>query len=142
MSLSLSLSVPVCLSVCLSHSLSLSHTHIHIDYAYERNMVFMFMILDYFALHDNLNPIHFPSSDIISFFFMADLEFYYMYFFFFFLFLLDIFFIYISNAILKAPYTLPTHALLPYPPTPTSWPWCSRVLGLIKFARPRDLSSQ
>jgi hypothetical protein len=24
--------------------------------------------------------------------------------------------------------------LLPYPPTPTSWPWCSPVLGHIKFA--------
>jgi hypothetical protein len=34
-------------------------------------------------------------------------------------FLLDIFFIYISNAIPKVPYTT---ALLPYPPTPTSWP--------------------
>ena len=32
-------------------------------------------------------------------------------------------------------------ALLPYPPTPTSWPWCSSVLGHIKFARPRGLSS-
>jgi hypothetical protein len=36
-------------------------------------------------------------------------------------FLLGIFFIYISNAISKSPlYPLP--ALLPYPPTPTSWP--------------------
>ena len=25
-------------------------------------------------------------------------------------------------------------ALLPYPPTPTSWPWCSPVLEHIKFA--------
>jgi hypothetical protein len=55
-------------------------------------------------------------------------------------FLLGIFFIYISNAILKVPYTLPT--LLPYPPTPTSWPWCSPVLGHIKFAIPRGFSSQ
>jgi hypothetical protein len=31
---------------------------------------------------------------------------------------------------------------LPYPPTPNSWLWCSPVLGHIKFARPRDLSSQ
>jgi hypothetical protein len=38
------------------------------------------------------------------------------------------------------PYPLP--ALLPYPPTPTSWPWCSPVLGHIKFARPRGLFSQ
>jgi hypothetical protein len=57
--------------------------------------------------------------------------------------LLDIFFIYISNAILKVPYTLPsTPALLPYPPTPTSWFWHSSVLGHIIFARPRGLSSQ
>ena len=40
------------------------------------------------------------------------------------------FFIYISNAIPKVPYTLPP-TLLPYPPTPTSWPWCSPVLGHI-----------
>jgi hypothetical protein len=52
------------------------------------------------------------------------------------LFLLAIFFIYISNAIPKVPYTLP-HALLPYPPTPASWPWRSPVLGHIIFARPR-----
>jgi hypothetical protein len=51
------------------------------------------------------------------------------------LFLLDIFFIYISNAIPKAPYTLPT--LLPNPPTPASWPWCSPVLGHMIFTRPR-----
>jgi hypothetical protein len=56
-------------------------------------------------------------------------------------FLLDIFFIYNSNAILKVPYTLPS-AMLPYPPTPTSWPWRSPVLRHIKFARPRGLSSQ
>jgi hypothetical protein len=37
---------------------------------------------------------------------------------------------------------LPPPALLPYPPTPTSWPWHSPVLGHIKFARPRGLSSQ
>jgi hypothetical protein len=36
----------------------------------------------------------------------------------------------------------PPLALLPYPPTPTSWPWRSPVLGHIKFARPRGLSSQ
>ena len=59
-----------------------------------------------------------------------------MFIFFFFQFLLGIFFLYISNAIPKVPHTLP------YPPTTTSWPWCSPVLGHIKFARPRDLSSQ
>ena len=41
----------------------------------------------------------------------------------------------------KVPNTLP-RALLPYPSTPTSWPWHSPVLGHIKFARPRGLSSQ
>jgi hypothetical protein len=59
--------------------------------------------------------------------------------FFFSFFFLDIFFIYISNAIPKVPYTTP---LLPYPLTPTSWPWLSPVLGHIKFARPKVLSSQ
>jgi hypothetical protein len=34
---------------------------------------------------------------------------------------LGIFFIYISNAIPKVPHNPP----LPYPPTPTSWPWWS-----------------
>jgi hypothetical protein len=36
----------------------------------------------------------------------------------------------------------PPSALLPYPPTSTSWPWHSLVLGHIKFAIPRGLSSQ
>ena len=31
---------------------------------------------------------------------------------------------------------------LPYPPTPTSWPWRSPVLGHIKFASPMGLSLQ
>jgi hypothetical protein len=48
-----------------------------------------------------------------------------------------IFFIYISNAIPKVPYTLPPPALLPSPPTPASWSWHSHVLGQIIFARPR-----
>jgi hypothetical protein len=30
-------------------------------------------------------------------------------------------------------------ALLPYPPTPASWPWHSTVLGHINFAIPRGL---
>jgi hypothetical protein len=55
-------------------------------------------------------------------------------------FLLDIYFIYISNAISKVPYTCLTPLL--YIPTPTSWPWCPPVLGHIKFARARGLSSQ
>ena len=38
--------------------------------------------------------------------------------------------------------TPPPPALLPYSPTPTSWPWSSPVLGHTKFARPRGLSSQ
>jgi hypothetical protein len=60
----------------------------------------------------------------------------------FFNFLLDIFFIYISNAIPKVSYTLP-------PPRPASLPTHSHFLALafpilrhIKFARPRDPSSQ
>jgi hypothetical protein len=36
----------------------------------------------------------------------------------------------------------PPPALLPYPPTPSSWPWHSPVLRHIKFAIPRGLSSQ
>jgi hypothetical protein len=36
----------------------------------------------------------------------------------------------------------PPSTLLPYPPTPASWPWLSPVLRHIKFARPRNLSSQ
>jgi len=56
------------------------------------------------------------------------------------LFLLGIFFIYISNAIPKVPHTLSPQ--LPYPPTPTSWPWHSPVLRHIKFARPMGLSFQ
>jgi hypothetical protein len=51
-----------------------------------------------------------------------------------FFFKLDIYFIYISNAIPKVPDTL-LHS-----PTPTSWPWCSPVLTHIKFARPMGLS--
>jgi hypothetical protein len=51
-------------------------------------------------------------------------------------FLLDIFFIYISNAIPKVPYTTtttttpppPPRALLPNPPIPAVWPWHSPVL--------------
>jgi hypothetical protein len=52
--------------------------------------------------------------------------------------LLGIYFIYISNVIPKVPNTLPRP--LPYPPTPTSWPWLSPVLRHIKFAQPMGLS--
>ena len=59
------------------------------------------------------------------------------------LFLLDIFFIYISNAVLfpsfcsESPlYPPPTQ--IPKPPTFASWPWYSPVLGHIIFARPRS----
>jgi hypothetical protein len=45
--------------------------------------------------------------------------------------LLDIFFIYISNALSKAP--IPSPTLLLNPPTPASWPWHSPVLGLVSF---------
>jgi hypothetical protein len=54
--------------------------------------------------------------------------------------LLDIFFIYISNAILRVPYTLPPPCSPTYP-TPASWPWHSPLLGHIKFEIPRGLSS-
>ena len=39
---------------------------------------------------------------------------------------------------------IPTPSLrpAPLPPTPASWPWYSPVLGYIKFAIPRGLSSQ
>jgi hypothetical protein len=57
---------------------------------------------------------------------------------FFFIFKLGIFFIYISNVITKFSQTLPPP--LPYPPTPTSWPWRSPVLRHIKFARLMGLS--
>ena len=40
----------------------------------------------------------------------------------------------------KFPILSPT--LLPYSPTPTSWPWRSPVLGHIKFVRPKGLSFQ
>jgi hypothetical protein len=60
----------------------------------------------------------------------------------FFNFLLDVFFIYISNAIpfpsfLSESPLYPPPTLLPNPPTPASWPWHSPVLGHIIFARPR-----
>jgi hypothetical protein len=60
---------------------------------------------------------------------------------FFFYFLLDIFFIYISNAILEVPYTSPPCP----PPLPTHSHFLALafpVLGHIKFAIPRGFSSQ
>jgi hypothetical protein len=51
--------------------------------------------------------------------------------------LLDTFFIYISDAILKFPYTLPPPCSPIQSPTPNSWPWHSPVLGHIIFARPK-----
>ena len=48
---------------------------------------------------------------------------------FFLFFKLDIFFIYILNAIPKAPYALP-QTLLSNPPTPASWPWHSPYWGI------------
>jgi hypothetical protein len=65
----------------------------------------------------------------LHFFFFFDITF----------FKLGIFFLYISNYIPKVPHTLPP---LPYPPTPTSWPQRSPLLGHIKFAQPMGLSSQ
>ena len=59
--------------------------------------------------------------------------------FFFCTFLLNIFFIYISNFKCYPESSLyPPPALLPYPPTPSSWPWHSPVLRHIKFAIPSD----
>jgi hypothetical protein len=55
------------------------------------------------------------------------------------IFLLGIFLVYIFNAIPKVPHTQPP---IPYPPTPPFWPWCSPVLGHIKFASPIGLSLQ
>jgi hypothetical protein len=52
-------------------------------------------------------------------------------------FLLGIFFLYISNAIPKDPYTLPPPALLLNPPTTASLHWHSPVLGHMIFTRPR-----
>ena len=39
-------------------------------------------------------------------------------------------------------FPIPSPALLPYPPTPSSWAWCSPVLGHIKCIRPRGLMQQ
>jgi hypothetical protein len=52
------------------------------------------------------------------------------------------YFIYIHFKCYPKSSLYPPSALLPYPPTPTSWPWRSPVLGHIKFAIPWGLSSQ
>ena len=44
---------------------------------------------------------------------------------------LGIYFIYISNTILKVLYTLPP-PLFPYPHTPTAWNWCFPCTGAYK----------
>jgi hypothetical protein len=54
---------------------------------------------------------------------------------------LDIYFIYISNAIPKVPYILP-QPRSPTHPLPLLGPGVSPVLEHVKFARPRGLSSQ
>ena len=41
---------------------------------------------------------------------------------------------------LSRKFPIPSPTLLPYPPTPTSWLWCSPILRDIKFARPMVLS--
>jgi hypothetical protein len=61
---------------------------------------------------------------------------------FFFFFLLAVFLIYTSNFKYYPESSLYPPSLLPYPPTPTSWPWHSPVLGHIKFACPMGLSFQ
>jgi hypothetical protein len=81
------------------------------------------------------------KTAFFKFYFIFIYLFIYDIFFIFFSIFLGIFFIYISNAIPKVPYTLPT----PCSPThtlPILGPAVSPVLGYIKFARPRGLSSQ
>jgi hypothetical protein len=60
---------------------------------------------------------------------------------FFFTFFLIRYFLYLHFKCYPKSPLYPPPTLLPYPPTPTSWPWHSPVLGHIKFARPRGLSS-
>ena len=72
---------------------------------------------------ENITSIQAYQSIFICFFFKNN-------------FLLDTFFIYISNAILKVPYNFPP-CPAPQPTTSASWPWHSPVLGHIIFARPR-----
>jgi hypothetical protein len=73
-------------------------------------------------------------------FFVMIFLFYLFFFLFFPPFLVGIYFIYISNAISKVPYSpLPCSPTYPLPLLGTS---VSPVLGHIKFARPRGLSSQ
>ena len=43
---------------------------------------------------------------------------------------------------LSQKFPIPYPATLPYPPTPTSWPWGSPVLKHVKFAWPMGLSFQ
>ena len=57
-----------------------------------------------------------------------------------FFYLLGIFLNDISNAIPKVPHTLPPH--FPTHPFSFFWPWCSPVLGHIKFLCPMGLSFQ
>jgi hypothetical protein len=88
------------------------------------------------------NELYFSVTFFFSYY-ICSLSFYYGIDLYHFLFLLlDIYYIYISNAIpfprflSESPLYTPL-ALLPYPPTPASWPWNSPVLGHIIFTRPR-----
>jgi hypothetical protein len=49
------------------------------------------------------------------------------------------YFLYIHFKCYPESFLYPSSALLPYPPTPASWPQHSPVLGYIKFAIPRGL---
>jgi hypothetical protein len=79
----------------------------------------------------------FASLGLLSLLLFFFFHFFGIYFSLFFHFLLDIFFIYISNAILKVPYTLPRPA-----PQPTHSSFLALAFpcpGHIKFSRPREL---
>jgi hypothetical protein len=52
------------------------------------------------------------------------------------------YFLYIHFKCYPESFLYPPPAVLPYPLTPTSWPWHSPVLEHIKSAIPRSLSSQ
>ena len=56
-------------------------------------------------------------------------------------FLLIRYFLYLNFKCYPKNFLYPPSSLIPYPPTPNSLPWHSSVLGHIKFARPRGLSS-
>jgi hypothetical protein len=70
------------------------------------------------------------------------LVYYYYYYYYYFIIIIIRYFLYLHFNCYPESSLYPPPSLLPYPPTPTSWPWSFSVLGHIKFARPRGLSSQ